>query len=341
MECIPALLQNHVTLQVESVDRVYLNGYVPKLQYPGGVYCWLREVRGFPIPSPAILGKIGDGYVRDVEKYAKENKIPLEKFPKGVRKEEHVRPLFEKAMAEGHTGVVFIGRAQEKARSYRGVLTAEGKATGQPWFAFRPCEVFVTWFYFYILDPEFGPCFIKICTYVPFTARVYVNGHEWAKRQLTKAGVTFSELDNGFATCADPAKLQEACDHFGPGHIHALFRRWTEALPQPFTADDREAGYAHHLSVLQAEFSLTQVFAQPRYGRAFFEQAIRDHLDLGRPDQVSLLFDRRVTKRTPGILRTRVITDGVNPNIQATFKHSAVKQGGPRPAHRDHHQRHL
>ena|GEM_PF-3140523 len=133
-------------------------------------------------------------------------------------------------------------------------------------------------------------------------------------------------MDNGFASCADPAKLQEICDHFGPGHIQALFRRWTEALPQPFTADDREAGYAHHLSLLQAEFSLTQLFAQPRYGRAFFEQAIRDHLDLGRPDQVSLLFDRRVTKRTPGIFRTRVITDGVNPNIQATFKHSAVKQ---------------
>ena len=50
MECIPALLQNHVTLQVESVDRVYLNGYVPKLQYPGGVYCWLREVGPVPIP---------------------------------------------------------------------------------------------------------------------------------------------------------------------------------------------------------------------------------------------------------------------------------------------------
>ena len=109
MEGIPALLQEPVTLQVESVDRVYLNGYVPKLQYPGGVYHWLREVRGFPIPSPAILGKIGDGYVHDVERYAKHNGIPLEKFPKGVRKEQHVRPLFERAMAEGRTGVVFIG----------------------------------------------------------------------------------------------------------------------------------------------------------------------------------------------------------------------------------------
>jgi hypothetical protein len=326
VEDIPVLLADHVTLQVESVDRVYLNGYVAKLQHGGGIYHWLREVRGLPIPSPAMLGKIGDGYVREVERFAKQQGIPIEKFPKGVRKEEHVRPHFARAMDEGRTGVVFIGKAQEKAHSFRGVLTAEGKAAHQPWYVFQPCEVFVTWFYFYILDAEFGPCFIKVCTYVPFAVRVYVNGHEWAKRQLTKADIAFSELDNGFASCADAQRLQHICDSFGPQHIQALFRRWMDALPQPFTDQDRLAGYLHQLSVLQAEFSLTQVFDQPRYGRAFFEQAIRDHLDLGRPDQISLLFERRVSKRTPGIFRTRVITDGVNPNIQATFKHSALKQ---------------
>jgi hypothetical protein len=326
VEDIPALLRDHVTLTVESVDRVYLNGYVPKLQHPAGVYHWLKEDRGLPIPSPAMLGKIGDAFVRAVERFAAEHGLVIQKFPKAVRKEEYVRPYFTAAASEGRTGVVFIGKAQEKARSFRGVLTAEGKAAGQPWYHFQPCEVFVTWFYFYILDPEFGPCFIKMCTYAPFTIRVYVNAHEWAKRQLTEAGVTFTELDNGFAGCSDPAAVQAVCDRFGPQHIHLLVRRWMDVLPQPLSPEDRLAGYTHQLSILQAEFSHTAVFAQPRYGRAFFEQAIRDHLDLGRPDQVSLLFERRVTKRTPGVFRTRVITAGVNPNIQATFKHSAVKQ---------------
>ena len=65
-----------------------------------------------------------------------------------------------------------------------------------------------------------NPCFLKVCIYVPFTAGVCLNGHEWAEHPLTKAGVACSELDNGFASCADAAKLQEVCDHFGPGHIH-------------------------------------------------------------------------------------------------------------------------
>ncbi len=326
MIAIDGILDQHVALQVESVDRVYLNLYVPRLQQPGGIYSWLREARGLPIPSPAMLGKIGTTFVKEVERYARDHAVPLMPFPRGARKEEYVRPYFAAANAEGRSGVVFIGTAQEKARSYRGVRTEQGKQAGQPWFEFRPAEVFVKWFYFYILDPEFGPCFLKQCTYAPFTGRLYVNGHEWAKRQLAKEGIAYQELDNGFLTVDRPDRLQQICDSFGPDAIQTLFRRWQAALPQPFTPADREAGFDYSISVLQVEFSLTQVFTQPRYGRAFFEQAIRDHLDLGRPDQVSLLFQRRVTRCTPGIFRTRVVQVGVNPTIQALYKHSTVKQ---------------
>jgi hypothetical protein len=51
-------------------------------------------------------------------------------------------------------------------------------------------------------DADFGPAFIKICTYFPYPIGVWLNGHEWAKRQATRAGIGFSELSNGFATCA-------------------------------------------------------------------------------------------------------------------------------------------
>ena len=60
-------------------------------------------------------------------------------------------------------------------------------------------------YYFYILDPEFGPGFIKICTYFPYPAKVWLNGHEWAKRQARHQGIRFTELANGFSTCEDPA----------------------------------------------------------------------------------------------------------------------------------------
>ena len=81
-------------------------------------------------------------------------------------------------------------------------------------------------------------------------------------------------------------------------------------MPHPFTPQDREAGYRYDLSILQAEFSLTQILDRPLSGRMLFEEIIRENLDLGRPDMVQLIFDRRVTKRTPGRFRTRVLTDG-------------------------------
>ena len=320
------ILERHVTLEVASVDRVYLNLYVPWLQQPGGVYQFMKSVRDLPFPSSAILGQMGTDYVRRVERYARDHGIRLEPFPKDVRKEEFVRPLFAKAMVEGNTGVVFIGTAQERARSFRGVRAPEAKADRRPWFRFVPTTVCVKWFYFYILDPEFGPSFLKMCTYMPFAGRVYVNAHEWAKRQLHKAGVGFTELDNGFLACDDGVRLQAICDSFGPAAITDYVRRWSYALPWPFTPADRKGGCEHAISLMQTEVSLTQVFDQPRVGRTFFEQAIHDHLDLGRPEEMSLVFQRRITRRTPSTFRTRVIHDGVLPSIHARYKNCGIKQ---------------
>ena len=86
------------------------------------------------------------------------------------------------------------------------------------------------------------------------------------------------------------------------------------SLPSPFTVDDLQAGYAYELAFRQFEVSDTRVFDRPQAGRSFFEGVIRDHLDIGRPSQVALIFDRTVTKRTPGKFRTKVLTKGVDPS---------------------------
>lgn len=127
-------------------------------------------------------------------------------------------------------------------------------------------------------------------------------------------------------SCKDPQRLQRICDGLSAKKIDDLLRKWLRRLPHPFTRDDRRAGYRYAASILQAEFSLTQVLDRPATGRVFFEQVIRDNLDLGRPDRVQLIFDRSVTRRTPGQFRTRVITDGVIPSLHIDYKHTRIKQ---------------
>src|SRR5512147_2669884 len=162
---------------------------------------------------------------------------------------------------------------------------------------------------FFVIRP------LKFCTYFPYNAKLCINGHEYLKRQLAKEGIPFEALDNGILSCANPRRLQQLCDGLSAAKVDALLRKWLRRLPHPFTAKDRAAGYRYDVSILQAEFSLTQVLDRPLSGRIFFEEVIRENLDLGRPDQVQLIFDRRITKRTPGRFRTRVITEGVVPSL--------------------------
>ena len=162
--------------------------------------------------------------------------------------------------------------------------------------------------------------------YFPDAVKVFLNGHEWVKQQLAKEGIPFTALDNGVLSCDDPARLQQLCDSLDAGTIDAVFRKWLARLPHPFRADDRAAGYRYELSILQAEFSLTQVLDFPRAGRQFFEEVIRENLDLGRPDQVQLIFERRITRRTPGTFRTRVVTEGVIPSLHVRYKKTKIKQ---------------
>jgi hypothetical protein len=112
----------------------------------------------------------------------------------------------------------------------------------------------------------------------------------------------------------------------GPADIDAFLRRWLDRLPMPLRQEDRQAGYDWKLSIWQMEVSLTQVFDRPVRGREFFEEVIRENLDLGRPDRVQLIFDRRITNRTPGRFRTRVIQDGVSPSLHIEYKQFDLKQ---------------
>ena len=139
-------------------------------------------------------------------------------------------------------------------------------------------------------------------------------------------GIAYEALDNGFRSCEDPRTLQRICDRLGPGAVKNFLWRWTRRLPSPFTQADLRAGYTYELAFRQFEISDTRVFDRPQAGRAFFEGVIRDHLDIGRPSSVALIFDRRISSQTPGTFRTKVLTKGVDPEVCCYYRSSRIKQ---------------
>lgn len=318
------ILDGHVSLDIECLDRIYLNGYVPNLQVGGQVVQFLAS-RGFPIPSPAVVGRIGDRFRASVRSFAEANEIPVVRFGKGDRKLDVMRPHLARQERTGRSGVAAIGWAQEFQRVAT-CTTTEARNGGAPHFGWDRAERRVTCYYFYVVDDDFGAGFIKIGSYFPYPVKVWLNGHEWAKRQATAAGIGWTALANGFASCEDPASLQAICDRLGPAQIQAFFDRWLARLPVPLTGADRANGYWWELSMRQIETARTIVFDAPRYGRAFFDALVADNLDLGRPDQIELIFGRKVRPSTPGVFGTRVVTKGVDVTVNVGYKHSRTKQ---------------
>src|SRR2546425_7300372 len=318
---VAEILDHHVTFELEAIDRMYLNAYVPSLQTGGGVVYFLKTQLGVRVPSTVMIAPMSHRFVDAIERFVKTESVDLVTFKKRQRKDDVAKKYL--ADFQGDEGVLFVGKAQEKASVFRTEKRRDARGT-YPWII--RSTVPVNHYYVYLVDRDFGPLFIKFCTYFPYAVKVCLNGHEWLKRQLTRRGVAYEPLDNGIRSTEDAARVQAIAHQLDAAKIEAVVRKWLRRLPHPFTAAHRAAGYRYQLSILQAEFSLTQVLDRPLTGRIFFEEVIRENLDIGRPDRVQLLFDRRLTRRTPGRFRTRVLTEGVVPSLHLDYKSSHIKQ---------------
>ena len=335
------VLDGHVGLDIECLDRIYLNGYVPNLQVGGQVVSFLTSHLGYEIPSPAILEKIGTAFRRAVASFPEDNRIPVVRFGKNDPQDRGDAAVSGPSSGAGRPGVAAIGVAQEFAPVFTATKKQRGKTV---WFSFAVSQRRVSCYYFYVCDDDFGPAFVNVCAYFPYPMKIWVNGHEWAKRQAIKAGIGFSELSNGFATCTDAAALQAICDRLGPGAIRVFAERWWSILPLPLTEHDRAAGYWWELAMRQVETSRTLVFDASRHARCFFEALVADNLDIGRPELIKLIFRRGQPRgrQAGGAVQDQdrhLWQRGQRQRLLPALAHQTVLEARAGAAHRDRDQR--
>ncbi|MBI4730477.1 MAG: hypothetical protein HY775_13410, partial [Acidobacteria bacterium] len=191
---VAQILSEHVTLEIEGIDRMYLNLYVPQLQYEQGVVGFFRNHRGATFASSALMDPISKSFVADIGRFVEAEHIPLVAFAKGQRKDDVAAEHL--AGFDRSEGVLFVGKAQEKTPVFR-TEKRRNPETGKtyPWIV--RSTAMVNHYYFYCLDRDFGPFFLKFCSYFPYTAKLCLNGHEYVKRQLAQRGIAYAALDNG------------------------------------------------------------------------------------------------------------------------------------------------
>ena len=223
------VLSDHTVFEVECIDRMYLNVWVPRLAYGAGVQGFFVGHRGHHYASTALMDPMTKAFVADIHGFVTARGLQLVSF--GKERKDDVAQQFLAGFT-GTEGVLFVGRAQERALVWR-TQRRYNPVTGEPYAWLVRSTAFINYFYFYCLDEDFGPFFIKFGSYFPYTAKLCLNGNEYAKRQAAKAGIGFEALDNGFAAVDDVDRLQVICDSLGAEQIDALLRKWLAILPHP------------------------------------------------------------------------------------------------------------
>src|SRR6516225_7915986 len=185
------LLRDHVTLRYRSIDRIFLQAYVPRLQAVGEVCTFLRWQRKFPIPSSAAFGKIGEEYVKAVHRFAEANGIPVVYFKKGQNKEEVAGPYLQAAAKGGQERVVMIGIAQEKASVWRSWSRKGQEKARHPDMDWGREMAFINNCYYYRGDLEWRAAFAKTIAYANLQIWLLLIGHELAKPHFDKVGIGY------------------------------------------------------------------------------------------------------------------------------------------------------
>ena len=321
------VLSGHVKFEVRSVDRMLLLLRQPRLQYGAGIHDFFCRHRGWRFVSSALMRAMTESFTAELHHYIASRNLDLVHFKKDQRKDDVAKEYL--ADHDGREQILFVGRAQERTMVWR-TRPRKDAVTGKryPWLVKE--SAMVNHWYVYGFDRDFGPFFIKFCGYFPFSAQIYLNGHSYAMQQCRRPGIGFTAADNAFVAVADPDAVQAICDGMTSEKISRFVGKWLARLPHPFTVEDDEADYGWELTVQQIELATTQVLDTAAAGRIFFDQLIRDNLDIGRPDKVRIVFDRlirrRGTHRTPGSFRTQVVTRGVDPYLYLYYKKTQVKQ---------------
>jgi hypothetical protein len=322
MMTVAEVCKDSAAFTYRSIDRLVLNAYIPTLQTPAAMAWFLKHVFGKPFLSPHVFKWLTDRFVEAVKAFAVEQNIPVLRPQGRTRPGEMAQQALRRAARRGRWGVVAIVVHQESARVFGS--TPDRRYPGH--FRVKEDRRLVNHYYFYLRDTRYGEGFVRISSYPPFQTRIWMNAHGYLTSELRRHRIRFETLDNCIVDVTRPEVLQRIADRFDGDLAERVARRWLSWVPDPLTPKERAAGFPHRFSIYQAEFSDNVIFRRAQVLNRVYEQLLRDHLHLGRPDMLKVIFDRKIQRNTPSDYKTRILRQGVVSCLKVFYKKSFLKQ---------------
>ena len=327
MDRLSELFGERVQFRSTCLDRIVLHGYLTGLQRPGQLVHFFHDVVGIDCIEPKVLQGRTAAYREWVDRYTQGQGIPVLAAPKGVRKEELVRPYYGKLGP--HEGIACVLTSLENSRTFISYTPQRTPRSGDE--NYRRIETGRKRFlhlYWYVWDPTMGPMSLRVATYLPFTITCYLNGHHFVSERLRRAGVALYQQDNAILRVADPTALQAAADTLTPAVLRERCDYWAAKLAPSFSPAEHAAmDLRYRYSLAQVELATDVIFEEPSPLRALFRRAVELGLLMGGADRTAHLFGRQITSRYRGKLQT--VLDRRNeghPVLRAYYRTSFVQQ---------------
>ena len=317
-----AFYQHHrdsIRWHYRCFDRILLNGLIQPFQQPERVVGFFNTYRRLYPVNRQLLHGIADHFQKWLKGWTENAKVPVVDAPKG-RRDEFVDPYFKRAKPDA---VVVVLKAREPAR----IMIAIGDKTADRWHL-ELSQRWVVQYNVYINDARWGRMFVRMCPYLPFSARICVNQHHWLANRMREEGIRFKQCSNAFLKCAAPKRLQELADSLTAQDLVTCGQKWLARLTPFFTRREREhAGCEHRLFFSQVEYCDNLIFKRRAALDNLGERLLDANRTIGRPDKITTIFGRRITKYYQGKLQTEIEDMHLpNPIIRSHYGNGFIKQ---------------
>jgi len=301
-------------------DRILLNGLIQPFQQPERVLGFFNTDREGKRVTRHTLTEIADQFHHWVTNRSEKWGAPIVEAPQQERRDDFVLPYLQKTEAD-HVAVIL--KAREPAR----ILVAIGGKQNQcPHLELK--QRWVNQYNFYLNDQHWGPMFVRMCPYFPFSARVCLNQHHWLALRMQQEAIVYRQCKNAFLQCSDPKRLQELADSLTAQDLLRCGQKWLTALTPFFTPQERrQAGCQHRLFFSQVELCDNLIFFRRAAVDQFAERLLDMNRTIGQPKKITLIFGRKVTRQYKGKLQTELEDlDLPNPVIRSHYAHGFTKQ---------------
>ncbi|HUL13030.1 MAG TPA: hypothetical protein VLU73_12790 [Methylococcaceae bacterium] len=308
--------QHSIKFSYRCFDRLLLNASIQSFLDGARVKGFFWVYRGIYPVTRKVLRDVANDYHNWAKRSAQQWGAEIVDPPKG-RRDELVEPYFHNAKPDQ---VVVIIKAREPA----GIMTSVGE--GDRWHLETKYR-WVDQYNFYLQDAEWGPMFVRVCPYFPFSARICLNQHHWLAHKMKQAGIHFTQTGNAFRHCSDPAALQTMADSLAADDLIRCGHKWLNLLVPFFHPKERrEAGCWHQLFCAQTEYCDNLIFRQRAALDELGDRLLDANRNIGRPDKLTVIFGRRINKQYQGKLQTEIEDLHLgNPVMRSYYKNGFAK----------------